>query len=293
MLRPTIFILLLTLLPLRLTAQEISYTPEDSSRIVKMLTDASSLPADSNAVIHFALQFVGTPYVGHTLEKGDHEHLIVNLRQLDCSTYVETVTALTLCHYRQQRTFNDYCHFLRLLRYRQGQLTDYTSRLHYFTWWATDNAALGLVRDIAPSSPPWSPFTAVQTVNIDYMSTHPTSYRQLRLHPDFTHIIRNLEAATKGERYRYIPKSQLIGSPSSPLSTVRSGDIVAMLTDSDGLDTRHVGFAIWLNGKLHLLHASSLYKRVLISPDTFYDYELRQKKHTGIRVLRINGQTHP
>ena len=66
-----------------------------------------------------------------------------------------------------------------------------------------------------------------------------------------------------------------------------------MLTDSDGLDTRHVGFALWLNGNLHLLHASSLYKRVLISPDTFYDYELRQKKHTGIRVLRINGQTHP
>ena len=68
---------------------------------------------------------------------------------------------------------------------------------------------------------------------------------------------------------------------------VKDGDIVAMLTDSDGLDTRHIGIAFWKNGKLHLLHASSLYKKVLMSQETFYEYEKKQAKHTGIRVFRL------
>lgn len=272
---------------LSLSAQNIEYTREDSTKVVKILKDASLLPVTENAVIHFALQFIGAPYVAHTLELGNQEHLIVNLRQFDCSTYVETVSALVLCHYHDHRTFSDFCHYLTLLRYRQGQLTDYTSRLHYFTWWATDNVNLGLVSDIAPTSAPWEPFTATQTININYMSTHPFSYKQLRLHPEHTAVIQHMEQASQGQRYRYIPKSQLDGTPQGPLSVIHSGDIVAMLTDSDGLDTRHVGFAIWRDDHLHILHASSLHKRVLISHETFYDYEKKQIKHTGIRVMRI------
>jgi len=71
------------------------------------------------------------------------------------------------------------------------------------------------------------------------------------------------------------------------LAMVRDGDIVAMLTDKDGLDTRHIAIAFWQNGKLHLMHASSLYKKVLMSPETFYEYEAKQPKHTGIRVWRM------
>ena len=40
--------------------------------------------------------FIGVPYVAHTLDLNEDEKLVVNLHGLDCTTYVEAVTALTL-----------------------------------------------------------------------------------------------------------------------------------------------------------------------------------------------------
>ena len=38
--------------------------------------------------------FVGTPYIPYTLEAPGPEHLVVNLREFDCVTYVESMLAL-------------------------------------------------------------------------------------------------------------------------------------------------------------------------------------------------------
>ncbi|MBQ9230302.1 MAG: DUF1460 domain-containing protein [Prevotella sp.] len=259
------------------------YTKEDSALVVRLLEEAKTKRGKENRMMYFGKKFLGLPYVGHTLENGDEEHLIVNLRELDCTTFVETVLALTLCDRDDNRTFDDYCNNLMRIRYRHGKMTDYTSRLHYFTWWGDDNVALGLVKDIGIMD---NLFTAMQTVHVNYMSAHPNLYKQLRNHPDFVPVIKAYEEETNGKQYPYIPKSNLGWSPSTPLAMVRDGDIVAMLTDKDGLDTRHIGIAFWQNGKLHLLHASSLYKKVLMSKETFYAYEARQPKHIGIRVWR-------
>ena len=267
----------------------VEYTQADSIKVVSLLKVAKTARADENRIIYFAKQFLGVPYVGHTLENGNSEHLIVNLHELDCTTFVETVFALALCDKNDTRTFKDYCDNLTLIRYRNGKMTDYTSRLHYFTWWVTDNEKLGLIRDIAPSikEDAKSPFTGVQTINVNYMSKHPSLYKQLKNHPDFTPVIKMYEDLSNGKRYRYIPKKNLSWKQSSSLGIVHSGDIVAMLTDSDGLDTRHIGIAYWQDGQLHLLHASSLYHKVIISKETFYEYEAKQTKHTGIRVFRM------
>ena len=47
--------------------------------------------------------------MAHTLEVNDDERLVVNTRELDCTTLVETVTALTLCVYNKEYTFDAYC----------------------------------------------------------------------------------------------------------------------------------------------------------------------------------------
>jgi hypothetical protein len=122
------------------------------------------------------------------------------------------------------------------------------------------------------------------------MSAHPTLYKQLKNHPEFVAPIKQYEQATNGRQFRYIPKKNLQWRQSTDLGIIQDGDIVAMLTDSDGLDTRHIGIAFWKNGRLHLLHASSLYKKVLLSPETFYEYEMKQDKHTGIRVFRFKDK---
>lgn len=272
--------------------RNVEYTREDSALIVKLLTEAPKARGTEHPMLYFGTRFIGVPYVAHTLEGGDSEHLIVNLHELDCTTFVETVAALTLCDAHNQRTFADYCRWLTQIRYRQGQLTDYTSRLHYFTWWGEDNEQMGFVTSVTPTPETSSVFTATQTLNINYMSTHAQSYRQLKNHPEFIPVIRSQEQASRGKSYPFIPKSK-VGLPQSSAlgKAVHDGDIISMLTSKPGLDTSHIGIAVWQNGRLHLLNASSLYKRVVLDTTTFYDYQQKQSSQTGIRVYRVALRT--
>ena len=260
------------------------YTKEDSSLVVKLLTDAKTERGEEHPMLYFGKKFIGVPYVASTLENGDEEHLIVNLHELDCTTFVETVTALTLCDKEDKRTFEDYCRNLVRIRYRNGEMSDYTSRLHYFTWWGEDNLRLGIVKCIFSAK---KPFTAIQTVNIDYMSKHPNLYKQLKNHPEFVKTISMHERGTSGKTFYYIPKENVGGRQNSALKIVETGDIIAMLTSKPGLDTSHIGIAVWQDGRLHCLNASYVYKKVVLDKQTFYDYQQKQTSQTGIRVFRV------
>lgn len=57
---------------------------------------------------------------------------------------------------------------------------------------------------------------------------------------------------------------------------------------AQGLDYSHVGLAVWgKDGKLHLLNASSLRKKVVEEPQTLYRYMLGQRNQMGIRLVRL------
>lgn len=261
---------------------QVEVTPEDSALVVQLLQKSKTERGDEPRMIYFGKQFLGLPYVAHTLENGDREHLIVNLHGLDCTTFVETVAALSLCDSYDQRTFKDYCQWLTTLRYRHGKMTDYTSRLHYFTWWGEDNERLGLVCQVFDPQV----FVETQTIDISYMTTFTKYYKHLINNKQFVKKISEYEKASKGQKYRYIPKRLLNMPQSSALGVIHDGDIISMLTSKKGLDTQHIGIAFWKDGKLHLMHASSLYKKVVMDKTTFYDYEAKQPSHIGIRVYR-------
>lgn len=265
-------------------AQQVEYRVEDSVLVVRLLSEASERPVDLPRTLWFGQQLEGCPYVAHTLEEGRNEHLIVNLRGLDCTTFVETVCALSLCDARNERSFADFCHWLRQLRYRDGRIGDYTSRLHYFVQWADDNERMGLVTDVLSETEDAG--LATQVVDISYMSQHPDLYKHLRANPQLVPVIRQQERAEQGKRLRYVPKSRLAES-SQRLNYIHSGDILALVTRKAGLDTTHLGLAVWKNGRLHLMHASNLKKRVLIDPTTLFDYSQGQRSQLGIRVVRL------
>ena len=269
-------------------AQSVEYTAADSIRIEEMLRKAQTEKPE-NAMLYFGKQFLGVPYVGHTLEEGEREHLIINTRELDCTTFVENVLALYLCYQSKSCSFKSFCNQLRDIRYRGGKLTDYTSRLHYFTWWGEDNEKMELVKAVDTGN---FPFTATQRLNINYMTTHPTAYKHLKAHPQFVKVIAAQEKASNGKTYRYIPKS-LLNRSESELKDIHTGDIVSLITKKAGLDTSHVGIAVWQKGKLHLMHASSINMKVILDPTTFYDYGQRQTSMLGIRVYRPIGGQQP
>ena len=150
--------LLALVFALGMQAQEVEYTKEDSALVVKLLKKAKTERGEENRIMYFGKKFLGLTYMAQTLEQGDKEHLIVNVHGLDCTTFIETVVAFALCDRENQSTFEDFCNNLRKIRYRNGEITDFTSRLHYFTWWAENNERFGIVEDIAPKSEPWGVF---------------------------------------------------------------------------------------------------------------------------------------
>ncbi len=263
---------------------QVCFLPEDSVTICQLLDEASHQPRTTNFALFFARKFLGVPYVAHTLEVNDDEQLVVNTRQLDCTTLVETVTSLTLCAYRHLYTWRDYLNALAGMRYRGGLIENYTSRIHYFTEWIDANTEAGLVTEIQAPDPP---FSAVQTVSVNFMSQHPESYKALRQHPEYVDQIRQMEQRITGGRYRFIPK-QTVRNAALLKKAVADGDIIAITCNKKGLDIAHLGLAVWKNGNLHLLNASQLHKKVVEEPMTLYEYLQKHPSHTGIRIIRIN-----
>lgn len=259
---------------------QVTYQRTDSLTVCRLLAEAPV----KVSTLWFARQFLGVPYVAHTLEVNEHEQLVVNTRQLDCTTLVETVTALTLCARQNKRTWQDYLDQLRMLRYRNGKLKDYTSRLHYFSDWIRDKQAMNVVTEIQSPNPP---FKAVQQISVNYMSMHPSAYRALKTQPDLVPVIRQQEQNLSGLKARYIPKSALRRTTKALRQAIHDGDIIAITCNKKGLDIAHLGFAVWQKDGLHLLNASMLHKKVVEEPMTFYQYLQKHPSHTGIRVLRL------
>lgn len=266
------------------------YTPEDSIRVMNLLQSAEKDAAkDSTAGqtmlrIGRAIEKMNIPYVAHTLEPNDQERLIINLRELDCTTFVESAMALTLCVRSGRTTFDDYCRILQKIRYWQGRAPQYIRRLHYFTSWIEDNTTMDLVRELQSPNPP---FTAVQTVQAHYMTQHVDKYRMLTVNPQDVPMIREMEKRIEGKKYRYIPKQQLYNNRKLR-NTIHDGDIIVIITNIKGLDTQHIGIAAWHADGLHLLNASSIHHRVIEEPMTLRQYLYKHPTMPGIRVVRIN-----
>lgn len=228
----------------------------------------------SKRVKKTALLFLQTPYVANTLENRDGEFLTLNLHQFDCTTFVENVAALS----RTPSTLSQFQKNLQQIRYRDGQIKGYASRLHYFTDWIWDNEQKGLLKNVTQSLG-----GVERPVSFHFMSSHPNSYPALS-DSHALQAIKDAEKRLNELKHFFIPQEKI----ASIESEVQNGDIIAITTNIDGLDVVHTGFAIQKNGRLHLLHASSKAGEVLVSSEPLASMLLANKVQTGIIVARLN-----
>ena len=260
--------------------------PDDSVRVEKLLQEGAAQPKDTNLPMFYAKKFIGKPYVAGTLDKDKEEGLVINTEELDCTTFVENVVALTMCTRKKQTTFADFCRALVDIRYIGGEVA-YVARQHYFTIWIEDNIKDGIVSDV---SLPDAPLTAKRTPHVDYMTKHVESYPMLDAHREWLPKIEAMEKQVNATTFTYIPKEQLVESKRFK-EYIHDGDILCIVTDKEGLDISHLGFAIWHDDVLHLMHASSKEsngKKVLDDPMPLHQYLKQQTSSVGIRVIRIN-----
>ena len=231
--------------------------------------------SDADRIMFFAKSMIGIPYCGGTLDVNENESLVVRT-----DSYVETVLAMYLASKIEYGGYNDFKKALTKIRYRDGVIKGYSSRLHYFSDWVTDNEKKGILYEVTSRSN-----HSQRHFSINYMTKHSVLYRHLKGDSLSVNEMLRIEEKWKNYDMPYIPKEFLKTYDNN--IDICNGDILALTTNIDGLDVLHLGFAIWVDGNIHLLHASSLYGRVVIDRMSLYEYLKDRKKHTGVRVIRV------
>ena len=235
---------------------------------------------EANALIEFyARQLLGTPYVAHTLE-ADEEVLTINIHQLDCLTFIETLYALTRATLDGRYSWRDYAANIENVRYRGGEMGDYSSRIHYISEWIIDNHVRGNLEEVTPDLP----HADYMVKNIDYMTHHTDSYRQLKNDSAMVEKIRRFEL--RNHRFPYLKRSWL--NDKGVKSALRSGDFVTLVTKVEGLDVSHNGIIIVDDkGDPYLLDASMSGGKVMLEPQPLFKFLEKSKTNIGIRVFRM------
>ena len=236
----------------------------------------------ANALVEFyAQQLLGTPYVAHTLES-DEEMLTINVHELDCTTFVETLYALARTTLEGRYSWRDYADNLEDLRYRGGEMGDYSTRLHYISDWIVDNRMRGNMQEIT-SDLPHADFLVK---NIDFMTNHTSSYRQLKDDSLMVEKIRSVEMGYRNHRIPYLKRSWL--NDKGVKAELRSGDFVGLVTKIEGLDVSHMGVIV-VDGKgdPYLLDASMSGGKVMLEDKPLFKYLEKSKTNIGIRVFRM------
>jgi len=236
--------------------------------------------ADANALIEFyARQLLGTPYVAHTLE-ADEELLTINIHELDCLTFIETLYALTRVTLDGRYSWRDFAANIQDVRYRGGVMGDYSTRIHYISEWIIDNHVRGNLVEVTPDLP----HADYMVKNIDYMTHHTSSYQQLKNDTAMVEKIRRHEL--RNHRFPYLKRSWL--NNKDVKAALRSGDFVSLVTRADGLDVSHNGIIVIDDkGDPYLLDASMSGGRVMLQSKPLYRYLEHSKNNIGIRVFRM------
>lgn len=262
-----------------ITAGEIRFhnIDSDTTRINNVLerhlSDRNKGNGQLIAVI--ASEFINTPYEGGTLE-GTPERLTINMEKLDCTTFVETVLAMAMSIKEGRTSWRDFATHLQQLRYRNGAVDGYGSRLHYISDWIVDNTHKGLIEEATARVA--TPGYKIKT--LDFMSRNSNLYEALGDSANLA-FIKHIEQGYRSHRYPFIKPRN---AKDARLAT---GDIIFFLTNKDGLDVSHAGIIKMVDGEPHLLHASSRSKRVVLEDSPLATYLHRNGSIAGFRIIRL------
>jgi hypothetical protein len=233
----------------------------------------------NEVIVEVGKSFIGTEYVSHTLEVNGEEHLVINLTGLDCNTFLEYALVFARNIKQGKTTFNDYKKELMLIRYRDGIIDQYPSRLHYFTDWIYNNSKKAIVKDITIKIG-----GDLLKLDLSFMSAHPQYYKHLKENPEFIPLIKQQEEEINKRDYYFIPQEKIAEIENK----IEDGDLLAFTSTVKGLDVNHVGIAVRLDDeRIHVLHAPNVGYKVQVSDLPLSEYVMKIEKDSGIIVVRV------
>lgn len=227
-------------------------------------------------LLEIGQEFKGIPYVAHTLESEAGESLVCRFDAFDCTTLVENLVALT----RAKMLNYDFDQFkaeLTRVRYKNGEITDYASRLHYFTDWAYENEKRGAVEDITREIG-----GVINMKKIHFMTTKKDLYKGITSNEILNQIGEAENQINARKRY-FIPVNKI----ASIEHQLKDGDIIGITSTIEGLDCNHQGVVKQIGNRAYLFHASSKEMKVVLSEQTLEAYVGSSKRNSGIIVVRL------
>lgn len=232
-------------------------------------------------MIIVAKQMLGTEYVAGTLEKVP-EQLVVSLTQTDCILFVESCLAMALNAKKGIFHPDSLCATIQSLRYRDGKVDGYASRIHYTSEWIRQGEDRGIFREITDVLSGDN----LSGQRFSYMSEHSDAYRQLKGNPAEVARIAQMEASLNQHTdYFVIPKEAV----SKMEHLLKDGDILGFNSTVKGLDIAHVALVYHKeNGQVGFIHASQADGKVVIDEKSIADYVNSRKSNNGIRIVRVN-----
>lgn len=257
---------------------------EDTLKINNLLKKGfDSNIEDANELIAFyANELLGTPYVAHTLE-GDKELLTINIDETDCTVFVETLYALARTTLNDRYSWRDFANNLESIRYRNGLMDGYASRLHYISDWIVDNTHRGNITEITSELPD----VRYEIKTLDYMTSHRDSYPALSGSATYAEL-KSFEIGYRLHRFPYIKKESVDSKKIK--EKLKTGDIIALVSKTEGLDVTHMAIIVQdEKGKFHMLHASSTKEEVVIEKDDLKETLRRNRNWIGIRIIRLKN----
>lgn len=256
------------------------YTAMDSSIFeaikAKAINGAFEGMPFGEKLLAIGMHFMGSPYVSGALETEGDERLVINLRELDCVTFVEYVVAIAKTV--EQYDFNGFAKILKDLRYRGDEAISYPSRLHYFSEWILDKENKGTLYRTNASA-----CNAVIKTRIDFMSSHANLYPRLKADSTLVARFREIESLISGQEFHYFTADTI----ASIEHLIENGDLIAFVTRTPGLDFSHCAFAARRNGRLYVMHASTRDNKVEYSPVPLSEYIGQMRGVTGIVTARF------
>ena len=222
------------------------------------------------------LELVDAPYVGGTLDGSGRERCTVDMLRLDCVTLFEVSLNMGRIMKQGKDSLHDLIEAVTFTRYRDGVLSDYTSRLHYTSDWIENNIQKGTVVDVT-SQLGGKPYPLA----LGFMSQNPKYYPALVENPQLVPVMQTIEQRVNLTSRTIIRKEDI----ASIEEKLQDGDIIAIATSKKGLDYSHTGLIVREGNKARFLHASSVKKKVMLD-GPISEYVNRAESNLGITVLR-------
>jgi len=229
----------------------------DEEKIDYLLGKTSKINDVGGRIDFLSKQFLGVEYkestlVGNTMTP---EVLVVNLKGMDCFTYLDYVEAMQLSD-----SFTEFVDNLQLIRYQSGDI-DYKKRNHFFTDWEVFNSSK--ITDV--------------TKEVGGDKTKKVK-EFLNKREDGTYYLPGIPVV---ERYiDYIPTTSV---DKGVLDSLMTGDYIGIYSDEIGLDVSHTGMVIKNGDKVTFRHASSKEKYRKVVDEDFLTYISTKP---GIVILR-------